>query len=105
MICSFAFGHGFDTEAVNSFHFQDEIIREVQERNIAALNCLLNQHRNSTIVVGTHGTALSTIINFYDKQFGYKNFEKIKGLMPWIVRFTFEDDVCVEIQPYNLFEL
>lgn len=32
MICSFAFGHGFDTEAVNSFHFQDEIIREVQER-------------------------------------------------------------------------
>ena len=34
-----------------------------------------------------------------------KNFEKIKGLMPWIVRFTFEDDVCVEIQPYNLFEL
>lgn len=32
MICSFAFGHGFDTEVVNSFHFQDEIIREVQER-------------------------------------------------------------------------
>ena len=82
-----------------------ETLREVQERNIAALNRLLNQHRNSTIVVGTHGTALSTIINFYDKQFDYKNFEKIKGLMPWIVRFTFEDDVCVEIQPYNLFEL
>ena len=52
-----------------------ETLREVQERNIAVLNRLLNHHRNSTIVVGTHGTALSTIINFYDKQFGYKNFE------------------------------
>lgn len=82
-----------------------ETLREVQKRNINALNRLLNQHRDSRIVVGTHGTALSTIINFYDKQFGYADFEKIKGLMPWIVRFTFENDICVGIQPYNLFEL
>ena len=82
-----------------------ETLREVQTRNIAALNRLLNEHRNSTIVVGSHGTALSTIINFYDKQFGYADFERIKGLMPWIVKFTFENDVCAEIQSYNLFEL
>ena len=82
-----------------------ETLREVQTRNIAALNRLLNEHRNSTIVVGSHGTALSTIINFYDKQFGYEDFERIKGLMPWIVKFTFENDGCVDIQSYNLFEL
>ena len=82
-----------------------ETLRQVQKRNIAALNRLSNEYKNSTIVVGTHGTALSTIINFYDKQFGYADFERIKGLMPWIVKFTFENDVCVEIQPYNLFEL
>ena len=82
-----------------------ESLREVQTRNIAAINRLLNAHRDSTIVVGSHGTALSTIINFYDKQFGYEDFERIKGLMPWIVKFTFENDACTGIQSYNVFEL
>jgi len=31
----------------------------------------------SYIVVGSYGTALSTIINFYDKSFGYDDFENI----------------------------
>lgn len=81
-----------------------ETLREVQTRNIAALNRLLRAYRDKTIVVGSHGTALSTIIHFYDKRFGYDDFERIKGLMPWIVRFTFEDDICTEIQSFNLFE-
>lgn len=82
-----------------------ESLREVQTRNILALNRILSKHKNKTIVIGTHGTALSTIINFYDNMFGYDNFEKIKKLMPWIVKFTFQDNVCLEIEPYNLFEL
>ena len=82
-----------------------ETLREVQTRNIAALNRLLRAYSGKTIVVGSHGTALSAIIHFYDKRFGFEDFERIKGLMPWIVRFTFEDDICAEIQSYNLFEL
>ena len=80
-----------------------ETLREVQTRNIAALKRILREYRNKTLVVGSHGTALSTIINFYDKQFGYDDFERIKGLMPWIVKFTFENDICTEIQSYNLY--
>lgn len=81
-----------------------ETLREVQTRNITALNHLLNKHNNKTIVIGTHGTALSTIINFYHKKFGYADFERIKGLMPWIVKITFQNTVCMEIQSYNLFK-
>ena len=82
-----------------------ESLQEVQTRNILALNHVLGEHRNKTIIIGTHGTALSTIINFYDKRFGYDHFQKIQGLMPWIVRFTFQNLDCTEIQTYNLFEL
>ena len=82
-----------------------ETLREVQTRNISALNRILREHRGCTIVIGTHGTALSTIIHFYDPRFGYADFEKIRGLMPWIVKFTFEDDKCMAIESYNLFEL
>ena len=81
-----------------------ETLRGVQIRNVSALNRLLKEHENRTIVIGTHGTALSTVINFYDHHFGYADFERIRGLMPWVVRFSFQGDVCVKIEPYNLFE-
>ena len=81
-----------------------ECLEEVQNRNVMALNRVLEHYRDKTIVVGSHGTALSTIINYYDKTFGYSDFDEIRYLMPWIVEFTFEDKECVKIQKYNLFE-
>lgn len=82
-----------------------ESLKEVQSRNIKALTGVLEIFRGKSIVIGSHGTALSTIINHYDKSFGYSDFENIKGLMPWVAAFTFDDDVCVNIKSYDLFEL
>lgn len=82
-----------------------ETLKEVQSRNIRALNCVLESYNGKNIVIGSHGTALSTIINYYDKSFCYKDFERIRNLMPWVVKFTFKDNACVGIQQYNLFEL
>ena len=81
-----------------------ETLREVQTRNVNALKRLLIDHRDKNIVIGTHGTALSTMINFYDKKFGYSDFEKIKDRMPWVVKLTFRDGICLDIQSYDLFE-
>jgi len=82
-----------------------ESLSEVQERNISALNQVLNDYAGKTIVVGSHGTALSTIVNYYDNSFGHAEFEKIRGLMPWVVEFTFDGQKCVGINQYNLFEM
>ena len=81
-----------------------ECLEEVQNRNVLALSGVLEQYKNKKIVVGSHGTALSTIIHYFDKTFGYSDFDEIRYLMPWIVEFTFEDKECVNIQKYNLFE-
>ena len=81
-----------------------ESLGEVQKRNITALSRVLEMYKGKNIVIGSHGTALSTIINYYDKSFGYSEFEKVKKLMPWIVRFVFQDEMCIEIKQYNLFE-
>lgn len=51
-----------------------ESLRMVQERNIAALKDILKENKDKNIVIGTHGTALSTILNFYDPKFGCKDF-------------------------------
>jgi 2,3-bisphosphoglycerate-dependent phosphoglycerate mutase len=79
-----------------------ECLREVQDRNIAALNEVLVKYQRKNIVIGSHGTALSTIINYYDKSFGYEDFEKIRFVMPWIVEFVFDDArKCVEIKRWE----
>lgn len=67
-----------------------ESLNEVQYRNIKALHKILNENSNQNIVIGTHGTALSTIINYYDKTFDYLSFTKIKDIMPFIVCMEFE---------------
>lgn len=81
-----------------------ENLGEVQNRNIRALQQVLEKYNGKNIAIGSHGTALSTIINYYDNTFGYSEFEEIRGLMPWIVQFTFENHSCIRIQKYNLFE-
>lgn len=81
-----------------------ETLNQVQRRNIAALNAVLLKYTNKTIIVGSHGTALSTIINHYDGKFGYEEFNRIKNLMPWIVKFTFEGLTCLSIEEYDLFK-
>ena len=82
-----------------------ECLREVQERNIAALNRVLVEYEGKNVVVGSHGTALSTIVHSFDPSFGYEDFDAIRGLMPWIVRFSFEGTKCREIEKIDLFSL
>lgn len=74
-----------------SFKLDDgESLHEVQTRNVTTLNFLLKRFPEKHLAVGSHGTALSTIINYYDKRFGYNEFRRIKNVMPWIVQFDFE---------------
>lgn len=80
-----------------------ESLNDVQSRNISALNGILKKYEDKNIVIGSHGTALSTIINYYDKSFGYEDFEKIRTIMPWIVEFTFHNDECTSIKYIDLF--
>ncbi|MEG0693271.1 MAG: histidine phosphatase family protein [Oscillospiraceae bacterium] len=80
-----------------------ENLKEVQNRNIESLTRVLEQHEEKSIIIGTHGTALSTIINYYDNSFGFEDFNEIVNVMPWIVRFSFENRICIEIEKIDLF--
>lgn len=80
-----------------------ECLLEVQSRNISALTILLERCKGKNIVIGGHGTALSTIINYYDPSFGYYDFEKMKYKMPWIVEMHFDDEgSCDAIYTHDL---
>ena len=80
-----------------------ESLGEVQERNIAALNDALEKYEGKTIVIGTHGTALSTIINYYDNFYNFDGFMDMVNLMPWAVKMTFDGTACAGMDKISLF--
>ena len=80
-----------------------ENLSEVQKRNIDTLHEVLEKYQNKTIVVGTHGTTLSTIINFYDKTYGYDDFMAMVYITPWVVKMVFDGNVFVSMEKIDLF--
>ena len=67
-----------------------ESLYSVQKRNIEALKEIIEIYRDKNIVIGTHGTALSTILNYYNPAFGCDSFMRIIGYMPYIVKLEFD---------------
>ena len=43
-------------------------------------------------MIGMHGTALATILNYYDHSFGLDDFMRIVGWMPYIIELTFDGE-------------
>lgn len=97
----------FTKKQWNDFSYKlsdGECLREVQTRNVSALQQVLEKYAGKNIAAGSHGTALSTIINYYDNSFGYSDFEKIKNVMPWIVEFVFDENAkCIVIKKHDLY--
>ena len=72
-----------------------ESIDMVQKRNIEALKEIISSNMNRNIVIGTHGTALSTILNFYDKSFSCDEFLRIIDWMPFIIELDFQKNKMI----------
>ena len=72
-----------------------ESINMVQERNVAALMEILGDNKDKTIVIGTHGTALCSVLNYYNTGFGCKDFLRIIDWMPYVIELDFEGDRLV----------
>ena len=49
-------------------------------------------------MIGTHGTALSSIMNYYNPQFGCEDFLRIIDWMPYIVEMDFEGQNLVNLK-------
>lgn len=79
-----------------SYHEEGgESLQMVQERNMQGLKELLWSHNTETILLGTHGTALSTILNYYDPSYGCNSFLRMIDYMPYIIKLTFHGVACI----------
>lgn len=88
-----------------SYTYSDgERLADVQTRNIAALKDVLIRYAGKNIVIGTHGIALSTIINYYDPSYGFDDFMAMVNLTPWVVRMDFQGTDCAGMVKTDLFQ-
>jgi len=91
--------HGLFRKRWADFNFHEqggESLAIVQKRNMDALFDILANHKNKNVVVGTHGTALSTILNYYNPSFACDDFLRIIDFMPYIVRLDFDGETYIQ---------
>ena len=79
-----------------------ESLREVQARNIAALEQVLAQYPDKNVAIGGHGTAISMVLNYYDPAFDYGEYNKVRRLMPFVAELDFEGQKCIGAKVYDL---
>ena len=110
-LCERRFGEGIEDYKLyfkrqwDDFEFklpQGESLREVQQRNITALFNILKTDLGKNIAVGTHGTALSTIINYFNPDFGHDQFMSIIDKMPHIICLKFKELEFVEVEEIDV---
>ena len=69
-----------------------------------ALREILTANEGKNIVIGTHGTALSSILNYYNPKFNCDDFLRIVDWMPYIIELYFEGTDCVEMKEHAYVE-
>lgn len=89
----------FSKNQWNDFDYRlknGESLNEVQTRNIRELKKIIENDDAKQIAIGTHGTALSTILNAFSSDFDYGFFQKIKSMMPVIIYLNVSKDMKIK---------
>jgi len=68
-----------------------ENYKSVQERNIKALQTIIGDNKNKTILIGTHGIALCTIIHYFRPSIDEVELAYILKKMPYLLLMKFSD--------------
>lgn len=79
-----------------------ESLKEVQERYISSLFRAINNSRGKNIAIGTHGTALSTVMNYFNQDFGFDDFWEMVDKVPYVLCFSFDGISLQDIEEVEL---
>ena len=96
-----SFESGLLEKRWSDFSFAEEggeNLKSVQERNMDAFSEILVRYKGKTVVIGTHGTALSMILQHYNIDFGLNDFLRIVNWMPYIIEMKFDGKNLTEMR-------
>ncbi|MCM1988239.1 histidine phosphatase family protein [Oceanirhabdus seepicola] len=71
-----------------------ESLREVQDRGIKVIQEIIRDNKGKKIMIGTHGTFLGVLLNYYEKTCDYHFWKNLK--MPAIISIILDSDEVVK---------
>ncbi len=90
----------FVRHAQPEFEHEDDRTRSLTKEGMEDRKVVLEvltENENKNIVIGTHGTAFSTIMNYYLPEFDCDDFFRIIDWMPYIVQLKFNGQKLVSV--------
>ena len=82
---------------------REESLLDVQTRGLEVMRRLLQVYPGKSVVIGSHGTAMSVLIRYFEPEFNADDFLAIKEKMPWLVRFRFAGQDLIDIKKHDFF--
>ena len=79
-----------------------ESLYDTQKRNICFIEKIVKETNINDIIIGTHGTALSTIINYYFPEKNFEYFMSIAKKMPYIVKMNVENNRIMKFEEIEI---
>ena len=80
-----------------SFTLSDgECYGDVQRRNLRSLRCVVAENEGCTLVIGTHGVAMCTILHYFSP-INTKELKRILLTTPFVVRIRFDGQQLVNM--------
>ncbi|KMK75555.1 histidine phosphatase family protein [Alkalihalobacillus pseudalcaliphilus] len=73
-----------------------ETIKEAQERSLPIVKELLKKYKGEAIVIGTHGSIMTSILNGFDEQFGFAFWQSTTK--PDIYKLQFKDEQLLQVE-------
>lgn len=72
--------------------------RQVGERFAAGIAYILKKHKGQSVVIGSHGMAISSVQSYYDPSFGFEDYLKVQDVMPRVVRLSFDEKGLLDME-------
>lgn len=80
----------------NFCEFNGECLKDVQKRIVYAFNDILLKYKDKNIIVVTHGTALFTLLNYFDKKIKCEDYLRCIDFYPYIIQMDFEGNKYIQ---------
>ena len=83
----------------NDFDFNldgGESFNQVQKRGVKSLEKIVQKYNEENIIVGTHGTWLAVVLNYFDENYDYEFWKNLK--MPDIFSLNYQQENLKDIK-------
>lgn len=77
------------------YHYADgESFAQLQSRSVAALQKIVSDNKEKTIIICTHSVLIAVVLKYYNNTFNFEDFMKIAESEPYVIKIELDENCC-----------